>query len=68
MSNLKTVRENKKISRTDLAYKAGISERYVFFLETGERKPSLDLAFKIAKILGVKIEDIFLPPKCTKCT
>lgn len=61
MSNLKQIREENSISRMELAYKIGVTERYIYFLESGKRKPSIDLAFKIADILNSSIEDIFLP-------
>lgn len=61
MSNLKQIREENSISRMELAYKIGVTERYIYFLESGKRKPSIDLAFKIADILNSSVEDIFLP-------
>lgn len=61
MSNLKLIREENNFSRMELAYKIGVTERYIYFLESGKRKPSIDLAFKIADILNSSVEDIFLP-------
>lgn len=68
MSKLKAFREAERLTRTELAAKIGVSERYIFFLESGDRTPSLKVAQAIATELGVNIEDIFLPIKCTKCT
>lgn len=68
MNNLKQLREKSKITQTELAYKAGVSQRYIAFLETGERTPSLDVAYKIAHVLGHSVEKIFLPKNCTKST
>jgi len=68
MPNMKEIRLKKQISKEELAYKAGVTVRYIDFLEAGVRKPSLSVAFAIAKVLGSKVEDIFLPTKCTKCT
>lgn len=68
MNNLRFYREEKNLTRTQLAAKVGISERYIFFLESGDRMPSLRVAQLISNELDAKIEDIFLPIKCTKCT
>ena len=68
MSELKLFRESKQMTRAELAKKIGVSERYIFFLESGDRTPSLSVAQAIAAELGVSIEDIFLPIKCTNCT
>ena len=65
---LKKVRETKGLSQTELAYKAGITPRYIAFIESGDRNPSLKVAKKIADILNSTVDDIFLNNKCTKCT
>ncbi|WP_278988610.1 helix-turn-helix transcriptional regulator, partial [Sphingobium yanoikuyae] len=44
----------------DLAAQLGISRQSVNAIETGKYDPSLPLAFRIADLFGLKIEDIFL--------
>ena len=61
MSKLKTYRLSRGMSQEQLAVEAGITVRYIAFLEAGRKKPSLTLAYKISKILKASIEDIFLP-------
>lgn len=68
MSNLKFYRQSRGLSQEQLAVRAGITVRYIAFLESGQKKPSLTLAFKISRILQASIEDIFLPIRCTNCT
>ena len=69
MSNqLKTMMNKRKMTATELAYKSGVSERYVGFITQGVRSPSLKVAMKMAQALSCKVEDIFLPTKCTKRT
>ncbi|CEO06000.1 DNA binding protein [[Clostridium] sordellii] len=48
------------MTQTQLGELLGVTPRYIAFLEKGERTPSLDIAFKIAKIFDTTIEDIFL--------
>lgn len=68
MNNLRKIREELNISQTELASKAGVSVRHIAFIENGDRKPSLNLAFKIAEILHHNIEDIFMLNECTEST
>lgn len=58
-NNMKALRMKKKLSVTELSYKARISERYLYFIEKGEKNPSLKTAYAIANALEVSIEDIF---------
>lgn len=67
-TKLKEIRLAKGLSRADLAGIVGISVRFISFLEMGLRKPSLPVAFKISRALGVSVDDIFLPNYSTKST
>lgn len=58
-NKVKEYRKKKKISQTELAYKTGVSQRYIAFIEANQRTPSLKLAKKIAMILGQKMDTIF---------
>jgi putative transcriptional regulator len=44
----------------ELAEKLGVSRQIVNVLETGKYDPSLPLAFKIARLFGRRIEDVFV--------
>lgn len=44
-----------------LAYKTGVSQRYIAFIEANQRTPSFKLALKISKALGEKVDPIFFP-------
>lgn len=68
MNNLEHFRTLKGISRSALAQAVNVSERHIAFLESGQRNPSLTLAFNIAKQLDHSMEDIFLPIICTNST
>lgn len=65
MSKLKEQREKKHISQNELASAVGVTQRHIAFIESGDRKPSMELAFKIARKLECSIEDIFLSNECT---
>lgn len=46
-------------SQADLAGKLGVSRQSVNAIETGRFDPSLPLAFKLAKLFELSIEQIF---------
>ena len=48
-------------SQGELAERLDVSRQTVNALETGKYDPSLPLAFRIARLFGLRIEDVFLP-------
>ncbi|HXF85468.1 MAG TPA: helix-turn-helix transcriptional regulator [Anaerolineales bacterium] len=60
-NNLKVLRAERNWSQADLAEKLNVSRQTVNAIETGKYDPSLPLAFKIARLFGMKIEEIFFP-------
>lgn len=60
MNNMKKIREEKNLSMLDLSRKTGISERYLRFIEKGQRNPSIKTASIIASILNATVDEIFL--------
>lgn len=68
MGRLRELRLRKNLTQRDLAYKIGVTPRYIAFLETGSRKPSIEVAGKIANLLEASIEEIFMPFRCTIST
>ena len=60
-NKLKTLRAQQGLSQAALAEKLGVSRQSVNAIETGRFDPSLPLAFSIAKIFGLHIEEIFDP-------
>ena len=60
-NKIKEFREGKGMKQTVLCSKVGIFQSEISEIETGERKPNVYLAKKIAKVLGKTIDDIFLP-------
>ncbi|HVY70873.1 MAG TPA: helix-turn-helix transcriptional regulator [Verrucomicrobiae bacterium] len=58
-SRLRELRAARDWSQSDLADKLGVSRQTVNAVETGKYDPSLPLAFKIARLLNLPIEEIF---------
>lgn len=60
-NRLKVLRAERDWSQEDLAQKASVSRQTINAIETGKYNPSLDLAFALAEIFDMKIEEIFFP-------
>ncbi len=58
-NRLKVLRAERDWSQADLADALDVSRQTINALETGKYDPSLPLAFKIARLFALKIEDIF---------
>lgn len=56
--NLKKYREEADMSVSALAQKLGVSDRYVSYMERGDKIPGLKLALRIAEILGVTLDKL----------
>lgn len=59
-TRLKVLRAERDWSQQDLADALGVSRQSVNAIETGKYDPSLPLAFRIADLFALRIEDIFL--------
>jgi putative transcriptional regulator len=60
-NRLRVLRAKQDWSQADLADRLSVSRQTVNAIETGKYDPSLPLAFRIAQLFGLKIEDIFVP-------
>jgi len=60
-NRLKVLRAERNWSQADLADQLRVSRQSVNAIETGKYDPSLPLAFKIASLFEMRIEQIFLP-------
>jgi putative transcriptional regulator len=58
-NNLKVLRAEKNWTQADLADSLAVSRQTINAIEKGKFDPSLPLAFKIAKLFGHSIEEIF---------
>ena len=60
-NRLRELRDARGWSQGELAERLEVSRQTVNALETGKYDPSLPLAFRIARLFGRRIEDVFLP-------
>lgn len=58
-NRLKVLRAERDWSQAELAGRLDVSRQAVNAIETGKYDPSLPLAFKIGRLFGMRIEEIF---------
>ena len=58
-NRLKVLRAERDWTQANLADELGVSRQTVNAIEKGKFDPSLPLAFKVARLFGSSIEDIF---------
>jgi putative transcriptional regulator len=58
-NRLRVLRAEHEWSQADLAERLGVSRQAVNAIETGKHDPSLPLAFRISRLFGQSIEQIF---------
>jgi len=59
-NRLRVLRAERGWSQADMAERLEVSRQSVNAIETGKYDPSLPLAFKIARLFGKRIEEIFV--------
>jgi putative transcriptional regulator len=59
-NRIRVLRAEKDLSQAELAEKVGVSRNSINAIENDKFEPSLPLAFRIADVFALKIEDVFL--------
>jgi putative transcriptional regulator len=59
-NRIKELRAKHNLTQDDLANKVGVRRETIVFLEKGKYNPSLKLAYDIARIFNLSIEEIFI--------
>ena len=62
-TRLRVLRAEKEWSQAELAANVGVARGTINAIETGKYDPSLPLAFKIARVFGKNVEEVFLYPE-----
>lgn len=51
--------EHGEMTQQELASRAGVTRQTIIAIEGGKYTPSLDLAFRLSRVFGVGVEDVF---------
>ncbi|MDR7161435.1 putative transcriptional regulator [Arthrobacter sp. BE255] len=55
--------ERGEMTQAELAERVGVTRQTVIAIEQGRYSPSLEMAFQIAHVLSVPLEDVFQYPQ-----
>ena len=58
-NRISILRQDREMSRRELAESVGVNPQTVGYLERGDYKPSLELAMKIAAVFDLPVELVF---------
>ena len=53
---------NGEMTQAELADRIGVTRQTVIAIEQGRYSPSLEMAFQIARVFGVPLDDVFQYP------
>jgi len=56
---LRHYRLQNALTQTEFGRRVGLSQAYVYFLESGRRRPSLEMLDRLCEQLGVSMSEIF---------
>lgn len=56
--NIKRIRRKQKLTQEQLAEKVNVTPKYIQYIESAKRTPSLKSLYKIANALGEKVRDL----------
>jgi DNA-binding XRE family transcriptional regulator len=59
LNRLRVARAERDLSQDQLAQAAGVSRQTISSIETGQYCPSALLAFRLARVLGVRVDELF---------
>jgi putative transcriptional regulator len=55
-----------EMTQAELAERIGVTRQTVIAIEQGRYSPSLEMAFRIARVFGVPLDDVFQYPDSTE--
>jgi putative transcriptional regulator len=59
LNRLRVARAERDLSQDQLAQAAAVSRQTISSIETGQYCPSALLAFRLARVLGVRVDELF---------
>lgn len=60
-NHIKSMRKEKGLRQEDLAKACEVSRQTIIAIENDKYDPSLDLAMRLARVLGTSVEQLFVP-------
>ena len=62
-NSIRTLRfANDEMTQADLADRVGVTRQTIIAIEQGKYSPSLEMAFQIARVFNVRLDEVFQYP------
>lgn len=61
-NSIRTIREGAGLTQAELAARIGVTRQTLIAIEQGKYSPSLELAFQIARVFAVGLDELFQYP------
>ncbi len=66
-NSIRTLRfTNGEMTQADLADRVGVTRQTIIAIEQGKYSPTLEMAFRIARVFGVPLDDAFQYPEADR--
>lgn len=62
-NDIRRLRTQSGLTQAELAARIGVTRQTLIAVELGRYSPSLELAFQIARVFGVSVDDVFHYPQ-----
>ncbi|ALJ20732.1 helix-turn-helix transcriptional regulator [Microbacterium sp. No. 7] len=62
-NSMRELREGAGLTQAELARRVGVTRQTLIAIEQGKYSPTLELAFQLCRVFGVRIEDAFHYPE-----
>ncbi|MEJ1090595.1 helix-turn-helix transcriptional regulator [Microbacterium istanbulense] len=62
-NSLRAIREQAGLTQAEVARRVGVTRQTLIAIEQGKYSPTLELAFQLCRVYGVRIDDAFDYPE-----
>lgn len=62
-NSLRAIRERAGLTQAEVARQVGVTRQTLIAIEQGKYSPTLELAFQLCRVYGVRIDDAFEYPE-----
>ena len=63
INSMRALRDARGLTQAELAARVGVTRQTLIAIETGRYSPTLELAFQLARVFGVGLDDVFQYPE-----
>jgi putative transcriptional regulator len=63
MNSIRALRDARGLTQAELAARVGVTRQTLIAIEGGRYSPTLELAFQLARVFGVGLDDVFQYPE-----